>query len=142
MELLNIFRRRIILILMGIFLLTTAASGILFRPWWFDEVLTLWIFTIGKTPAEIYLSYTIPNNQMQSFIAVSGSIDEQIIYLEPDITNFKKGDKVRITGGIFKDTEGYFMRIKGDRRVVVCLHGIAAVATAFVHPSLVEKLPQ
>lgn len=85
---------------------------------------------------------TIPNSQMQSFIAVSGSIDEQIIYLEPDITNFRKGDKVRITGGIFKDTEGYFMRIKGDRRVVVCLHGIAAVATTFVHPSLVEKLPK
>ncbi len=83
---------------------------------------------------------TIPSNQMQSFIAVSGSIDEQIIYLDPDISNFKKGDKVRIIGGVFKDTEGYFMRIKGDRRVVVCLHGIAAVATTFVHPSLVEKL--
>lgn len=71
MELLNIFRRRIILILMGIFLLTTAASGILFRPWWFDEVLTLWIFTIGKTPAEIYLSYTIPNNQIVHSICLN-----------------------------------------------------------------------
>ena len=83
---------------------------------------------------------TIPSAQMQSFIAVSGSIDEQIVYLEPNISNFKKGDKVRITGGVFKDAEGYFMRIKGDRRVVVCLHGIVAVATAFVHPSLVEKI--
>ena len=89
-----------------------------------------------KTPV------TIPLDQMQNFIAVSGSIDEQVIYLEPDITIFKKGDKVRITGGVFKDAEGYFMRIKGDRRVVVCLQGIAAVATTFIHPSLVEKLPQ
>ena len=51
-----------------------------------------------------------------------------------------KGDKVKITGGVFEGAEGYFMRIKGDRRVVVCINGIVAVATAFVHPSLVEKI--
>lgn len=83
---------------------------------------------------------SIPETQMNNFIAVAGSIDEQIIYLEPDVSHFTKGDKVRITAGVFKGTEGYFMRIKGDRRVVVCLHGIAAVATAFVHPSFVEKI--
>ena len=41
---------------------------------------------------------------------------------------------------MFEGAEGYFIRIKGDRRVVVCINGIAAVATAFVHPSLVTKI--
>ncbi len=82
----------------------------------------------------------IPEEQMKNFIAVSGTLDEQLIYLEADIINFKKGDKVRVTGGLFAGSEGYFVRIKGDRRVVVCLQGIVAVATAFIHPSLVEKI--
>jgi transcription antitermination factor NusG len=82
----------------------------------------------------------IPEQQMQNFIAVAGNPTEQIVYLDPDVSNFKKGDKVKIIGGVFEGAEGYFMRIKGDRRVVVCLQGIAAVATAFVHPSIVEKI--
>lgn len=82
----------------------------------------------------------IPERQMKNFIAVAGNISEQIVYLEPNLSNFKKGDKVKIIGGVFEGAEGYFMRIKGDRRVVVCISGIAAVATAFIHPSLVTKI--
>lgn len=82
----------------------------------------------------------IPENQMKNFIAVAGNVAEQLVYLEPNLSNFTKGDKVKITGGVFEGAEGYFMRIKGDRRVVVCINGIAAVATAFVHPSLVTKI--
>lgn len=82
----------------------------------------------------------IPENQMKNFIAVAGNTAEQIVYLEPNISNFSKGDKVRIVGGVFEGAEGYFMRVKGDRRVVVCINGIAAVATAFVHPSLITKI--
>ena len=82
----------------------------------------------------------IPERQMKNFIAVAGNISEQIVYLDPNLSNFKKGDKVKIIGGVFEGAEGYFMRIKGDRRVVVCISGIAAVATAFIHPSLVTKI--
>ena len=84
----------------------------------------------------------IPEQQMQNFIAVAGNPTEQIVYLDPDVSNFKKGDKVKIIGGVFEGAEGYFMRIKGDRRVVVCINGIAAVATAFIHPSLVKKIDE
>lgn len=82
----------------------------------------------------------VPTKQMQDFIAVAGTMNEQLVYLEPDMSNFTKGDRVRIIGGVFEGAEGMFMRIKGDRRVVVCIPGVAAVATAFVHPSLVEKI--
>lgn len=89
---------------------------------------------------ETHSPIVIPTRQMQSFIAVSGTLNEHLIYLEPDMSKLKKGDRVRITGGMFEGAEGYFIRIKGDRRVVVCVKGIAAVATTFIHPSLIEKL--
>lgn len=82
----------------------------------------------------------VPEKQMKDFIAVAGSVEEQVVYLEPDVSSFAKGDRVRVTGGLFEGTEGYFVRVRGDRRVVVCIPGIAAVATTFIHPSLVEKI--
>lgn len=52
----------------------------------------------------------------------------------------KKGDKVRVLGGIFEGAEGTLKRIKGDRRVVVSIPGVIAVATANIHASLLEKI--
>lgn len=75
---------------------------------------------------------------MRSFIAVSGNYEEQIVYLDPAVTALQKGDRVRITGGVFEGVEGIILRVKGDRRVSVCIKGVMAVATAYVHPSLME----
>ena len=82
----------------------------------------------------------IPDRQMENFIAVAGNYDEQIVYLDYDTAILKRGERVRITGGIFSGVEGEFVRIAGDRRVVVTIRGIAAIATAFIHPSLIQKL--
>ena len=82
----------------------------------------------------------IPDKQMQDFIAVTGSYDEQLVFLDNETIDLKTGDRVRITGGPFAGVEGELMRIRGDRRVVVRLSGIMAVATAFIHPSLLEKI--
>ncbi|MDD2961599.1 MAG: UpxY family transcription antiterminator [Muribaculaceae bacterium] len=82
----------------------------------------------------------ISDNQMKNFIAVAGNYNEQIIYLDCDTATMKKGERVRITGGIFEGTIGEFVRVKGDRRVVVTIPGIAAVATTFIHPSLIERI--
>lgn len=84
----------------------------------------------------------VPDIQMKNFIAVAGTRNEQLMYLDAQPYNFTKGDRVRVTGGIFEGAEGYLMRIKGDRRVVVSIKGIAAVATAFIHPSLIEKISE
>lgn len=83
---------------------------------------------------------TIPEVQMRSFIAVAGNYDEQVVYLDPSVVSMKRGDRVRVTGGIFEGVEGEFVRIKGDRRVVVSIQGVMAVATAFIHPSLIELI--
>lgn len=83
----------------------------------------------------------VPEKQMRDFIAVAGSYDEQILYLNgSDIPSLQRGCRVRIREGIWKGVEGIFMRVCGDRRVVVSIEGIMAVATAFVHPSLIERL--
>ncbi len=49
----------------------------------------------------------------------------------------KKGDRVRITDGIFKGMEGEFIRVKGDMRVMVNIQGLTTVAIVFVHPSMI-----
>ncbi|MCD8182773.1 MAG: UpxY family transcription antiterminator [Bacteroides sp.] len=89
---------------------------------------------------EIHQPLIIPDIQMRNFIAVAGNYEQQLIYLDPTCVHMAKGTRVRITGGIFEGVEGEFIRIKGDRRVVVAIQGLMAVATAFVHPSLIEEV--
>ena len=91
---------------------------------------------------EKHVPMVIPRRQMDNFIAVAGSYDEQLIYIENDPGTLKKGDKVRVLGGIFEGAEGTLMRIKGDRRVVVSIPGVIAVATANIHASLLEKIKE
>ncbi len=82
----------------------------------------------------------IPDSQMRNFIAVAGNYEETVLYFEPSELNIPKGSRVRITGGIFEGVEGEFVRIRHDRRVVVAIEGVMAVATTFIHPSLVEAI--
>ena len=42
--------------------------------------------------------------------------------------------------GVFEGAEGVLVRVKGDRRVVVAIEGLVAVATTFIHPSMLEKI--
>ena len=89
---------------------------------------------------ETHQPIIIPDSQMRSFIAVSGTYDQAVLYLEPTELNITKGTKVRITGGIFEGVEGEFVRIRHDRRVVVNIEGVMAVATTFIHSSLIEPI--
>jgi transcription antitermination factor NusG len=82
----------------------------------------------------------IPENQMNNFIAVAGNETEQVIYLSNDEVNLKKGVKVRITGGVFAGVEGVFMRIKGDKRLVVSIPNLFSVATAFIPSRYVQAM--
>lgn len=82
----------------------------------------------------------VPDYQMRSFMAVAGNCDQQLVYLDPSEISFRKGDRVRVTGGVFAGVEGEFLRVKNDRRVVVSIQGVMAVATTFIHPSLIEPI--
>lgn len=85
---------------------------------------------------------TVPEPQMRNFIAVAANVDEPVLFLSPEEVALSKGDKVRITDGVFMGVEGIFMRVKNarEKRVVVKIDGITAVATASIPSALVEKI--
>ena len=84
----------------------------------------------------------IPDQEMQRFIAVAGTYHEQLLYFRPDELNLSKGTKVRVTGGDFEGQEGIFLKVKGarDRRLVIKIQGVIAVAMASIHPDLIEVI--
>ena len=79
---------------------------------------------------------TVPDRQMENFIKVAAVQDDRLLYLDPNADFLRKpGQKVRITDGEFKDAEGVIKRIKNNKRVVVEIQGVAALAITFV-PSI------
>ena len=91
---------------------------------------------------ETHKPITVPTREMESFMKVAGTYDEKLIFLNPNPGDFSLGERVRIIGGMFAGAEGVFVRFKGDRRVVINIEGLVAVATTFVHPSMIEKITE
>ena len=89
---------------------------------------------------ETHKPITVPNREMENFIKVAGTYDEKLIYLNPDPGDFTQGERVRVIGGEFAGAEGIFVRVKGDRRVLINIPGVVAVASTYVHPSMIEKI--
>ena len=84
--------------------------------------------------------YRIPEHQMQVFRLVTSMGDKKMTVVDPDAVHYKEGQRVRVTGGIFKGAEGYIKRIKGDKRLVVAIEGVVAVATSYIPAVYLEKL--
>ncbi|MCQ2294793.1 MAG: UpxY family transcription antiterminator [Bacteroidales bacterium] len=84
----------------------------------------------------------VPDRDMESFIRVAGSKEERVAYVDPNQLRFKKGDRVRVVAGPFVGVEGEFLQIGGkhEKRVVIQLAGLVAVATAAIPASMVEKI--
>lgn len=84
----------------------------------------------------------VPDYQMEQFIRVINTYNENLVFLKPEEVNLQKGTPVRIVGGAFDGIEGIFIKVKGhrNRRVVVQIEGITAVAIAEVTQDLIEVL--
>ena len=84
----------------------------------------------------------VPDYQMQQFIAVTTASNEGLTYLCPEEINIKKGTKVRVHGGVFDGTEGYFVKVQGkrSRRVVMLIEGITAVALTEISTDFIEVI--
>ena len=80
----------------------------------------------------------IPDKEMEVFIFVCTAGQQGLCYLGEDRPEYHQGDRVRVTEGQFKGAEGYIKRIKKDRRLVVSVRGVAAVATTFIPPQFLE----
>jgi transcription antitermination factor NusG len=86
---------------------------------------------------------TIPDSQMTSFRLVTESgLSGLDFFSADDMTRYRTGDRVRVTGGPLKGAEGYIKRIKKDRRLLVCVEGVIAVATSYIPSELLEKVTE
>lgn len=84
----------------------------------------------------------VPDAQMEAFIAVAETLDDRLTYLKPEETNLSDGVKVRIHGGFLDGREGIFKRIAGkrNRRMIIAIPGVIAVAIVVTDFSYIEKL--
>lgn len=81
---------------------------------------------------------------MRNFIVVSGTYDDQLLYFCPEEVNLVKGTKVHVIGGELDKQEGVFVKIKGarDKRVVIAIQDVIAVAVATVYSDLIEVISE
>lgn len=80
----------------------------------------------------------IPEHEMEVFMFVATAGAQGMIPLGEDKPEYHVGNRVRVKDGPFKGAEGHIKRIKKDRRLVVSIHGVVAIATTYIHPDLLE----
>ena len=80
----------------------------------------------------------IPKAEMEMFLFVCTAGEAGLTYLGDDKPEYHLGDRVRVIEGPFKGAEGHIKRIKKDRRLVVTIKGVAAVATTHIPPQFLE----
>ena len=84
----------------------------------------------------------VSDQQMESFMKVTKTLSDGLLFFTPDEVNLNKGVKVRIHGGQFNGLEGTFIKVRGarDKRVVVEVSGVIVVATCSLKCDLIEVL--
>lgn len=97
----------------------------------------LWVYRAPGTSTPT----VIPDAEMEMFLFVCTAGQQGLTYLGDDKPEYHQGDRVRVIDGPFKGAEGHIKRIKKDRRLVVTINGVAAVATSFIHPQFLEVIP-
>lgn len=83
---------------------------------------------------------TIPDKQMEDFIKVASVQDDRIIFLNYAEAQKISGKRCRVIEGFFAGVEGTIKRISKNKRVVVQIEGVAAVAIAFIPASCLTLL--
>lgn len=79
--------------------------------------------------------------QMRSFIILtSADRGTRVQYLGESVPDFKRGERVRVTGGLYEGAEGYIKKVRSDRKLIVEIRGVAVVAVSYIEPQYLEKL--
>lgn len=86
------------------------------------------------------LPVAIPDREMNIFMLVASSGEKGLEYFGEAPRDYCIGQRVRVTDGPFKGAEGYIHRIKGNRRLIVSIEGVCAVATAYIPQCFIQKI--
>ena len=82
----------------------------------------------------------IPDREMDVFRMVTSVSNNNWDYVDAAAMSFRPEDRVRVIDGEFKGAEGYIKRIKGNRRLVVAIEGVVAVATAYIPSCYLQRV--
>ena len=83
----------------------------------------------------------IDDTEMRSFIILTAADrGTRVQYLGESVPDFKRGEHVRVTDGIYKGAEGYIKKVRSDRKLIVEVKGVAVVAVSYIHPAFLEKI--
>jgi transcription antitermination factor NusG len=88
----------------------------------------------------VRLPSPIDEEEMRIFKLVTSVEDERLQYLDVGSVNYKEGQKVRVLDGPYKGCSGFIKRIKGNRRLLVAVEGLALVATSYIPSEFLEKI--
>lgn len=100
----------------------------------FEGRAMLYTYRLSRQPA------IIPDREMQIFKMVADTNAPDLEYMDIDAQTFKTGQHVRVTCGLFQGAEGYIKRIRGNKRLIVAIEGIVAVATSYIPSCFLEKI--
>ena len=84
----------------------------------------------------------IDEQEMAVFMLVTSASPDKYEILGPDDPKYHMGQLVRVTAGPFEGLVGRVRRIKKDRRLVITVTGVVAVATVHIDPRLLEPVEE
>ena len=84
----------------------------------------------------------ILEHEMRIFMMVTSTGEDGLEYMDVNAVNFTQGQRVRVIDGPFQGAEGYIKRIKGNRRLIVAIEGVVAVATSYIPSIFLEKVEE
>ena len=79
----------------------------------------------------------IPDKEMQNFMFVTTAGADKIVEYPHSLA---KGDRVRITGGVFEGAEGIIKRVHHNMRFIVTVQGVAVLFDSYIPKKFIEKI--
>jgi len=100
----------------------------------FDQQMMFYKMMDRKTPA------IIPDSQMRNFILCTSIQESGHLEVIADRPDYHQGERVRVIKGTFQGLEGVIKRIKKDRKLIVAIQGVVAVATEYIPRDFLERI--
>lgn len=94
-------------------------------------------FWIYRYPKDRVIQVIPPSSIHLLRLLTSGDTDKCEVFNKTELCENRR---VRVTGGAFQGYEGYVVRVRKNRHVVVKIEGICLVMLPFIHPDLLDPI--